>query len=224
MDILLVKQRIFPLKSFVLWLLLVSSVFGGELSVEAIKNPFFSHANYDYWTFSGAWRDDGNSDRLVFEISNKNVAGYPSAVTRAKSIVKALNLGENISQYRLSRITLNNPFLEVFNVESVGAGADYELFFEVDVLTPNGTYRAATRPLKNPWFRQAGEIDCELVWVTDDVFKGDIRGPLGRGISLDKVLRTTCKVVVFVKRPANNDDPCYLTLDNISMTFHVSIP
>lgn len=192
-----------------------------EVTGEMLANPYFLDGNYDHWEFSGQWRSDGAQERIVFEMDNQNV-GYPAAVGRGLHL--ALSDEEDASSAKLIGFEFNKPYLAVYNADVVSPNADYSLYFELDIVTSSGLYRAQSQFIKNPWTLQAGELALEFEWLQASEFEGAPASNAEGGIPIDTIQEVHYKAVIYARQATDSKtDPVFVTIDNMSLTFRVII-
>ncbi|MEN8661488.1 MAG: hypothetical protein ABF322_05995 [Lentimonas sp.] len=211
------------------WLCAFVSFAADPVHGELLANPYFLDANYDHWEFSGEWRADGQQGRVVFEIDEKNT-GFPAAVGRGKyfSLMGAngqpiVAKGSALSA-KLTGITFNKPYVAIYNAESIGLNADYALYFEIDIMTATGVYRAKSQQFNKPWMLPKGELELNFEWDHGDGFLGNpFKGP-NRGIQIQAIKEVFYKAVIQVNRATDpGSGTVFVTLDNLSLTFQARI-
>ena len=201
----------------------------GELKGELMLNPNFDDGNYEHWEFSGFWRPDGEQNRLVYDMMPGEL-GYIAAVGSARQLAADIQLirdlraaGSRLISARLSGLTLNAPYLAVYNTSAIGPGSDYLFFIEVDVKTQSGLYRASTEVLSNAWDLYEGPLQSVLEWDDSPACLGDIaEAPMG-GVPLVEVEEILYKCVIQVRQSTPvGTGPVFLTIDNCSLEYVIT--
>lgn len=186
---------------------------------EAVANPYFTGANYSDWTIGSPWRSDGGNDRLVFDIQADNPAGF---FTASGAGIDLGTVAPSSPQARLMDFdfSLSQPFVAAFGApETPGT---YKLFFEVDVLTDGGTYRAKSQEFSDP-LSLSGGLSPLFTWETGGGFLGDLPG--NGGVLLSEINSLNYSAVMWVDVPASGAGTGFFTLDNMSLTYEVdSVP
>ena len=197
---------------------------------EAMLNPFFSSGDYANWSLGGWWREDGTNDRLVFDVLDTNVAGFSLAAGTGVdlSTEDAITANPNYTgpdSAFLIGFTFGEPFLAPINEGSIGASADYNLFFEVDVTTAAGTYRAQSTAFNNAWELGSGSISPTFSWLTEGGFLGDPANAAGgNGIVISAIEAIQYKAVMQIITPTDNGTgPGFQTVNNMSLIYQVAV-
>jgi hypothetical protein len=213
-------MKISPLPYFNTLLLLAAVLFASPLRAqlltgEAMQNPFFTGADYSGWTLNSPWRADGGNDRLVFDIQADNPAGFFSA---SGAGIDLGTVAPSSPQARLMNFDfgLSQPFVAAFGApETRGT---YKLFFEVDVLTAGGTYRAQSQEFDNP-LDLSGALTPVFTWQTGGGFLGDLPG--NGGVLLSEINALNYSAFMWVDVPASGAGTGFFTLDNMSLIYEV---
>ena len=213
-------MKTYSLPYFNALLLLAACLFASPLRAqliigEAMRNPFFRGADYSGWTLNSPWRGDGGNDRLVFDIQADNTAGFYSA---SGAGVELGTVAPSSPQARLMDFdfSLSQPFIAAFAApENRGT---YKLFFEVDVLTDGGTYRAKSQEFSDP-LSLSGALTPLFTWQTGGGFLGDLPG--NGGVLLSEINALNYSAVMWVDVPASGAGTGFFTLDNMSLIYEV---
>lgn len=199
-----------------------NALFAGHVDGEIVANPFMSE-NYDHWELGQGWRNDGIHNRLVFDINDLNM-GSLVAVGRGKHF--KFDPGTNPSglSAKLTGFTFNTPYIQVFDSSSIGPSADYNLYFEVDIVTLVGFYRAQSQLIPKPWGLPTGDLLLDFNWLTKRGFLGDPRLTDQGGIPIDLIKEIYYKVIMQVNQATDpGTGTVFLTVDNLSLTFQAVI-
>lgn len=197
------------------------------VSGELMENPFFIGNNYENWSFGGKWRTDGANDRLVFDVDAAN-SGFPAAVGTGKTLTSETAITGNasfttLSNAYLTTVTFNSPFLDRAAELNAGSNADYNLFFELDIITVSGTYRAKSTSINNPWTQTPGSISPTFTWETGS-FLGDPADATDDGIPINQITSVQYKAVMqVVAANDNGTGTVFVLLDNLSLTYNVEL-
>ena len=218
-------MKTYSLPYFKALLLLAACLFASPLRAqliigEAMQNPFFRGADYSRWTLNSPWRGDGGNDRLVFDIQAVNSAGFYSARGAGGGLLDGPAVAPSSPQARLMDFdfSLSQPFIAAFGApETPGT---YKLFFEVDVLTDGGTYRAKSQEFSNP-LSLSGALTPLFTWQTGGGFLGDLPG--NGGVLLSEINALNYNAVMWVDVPASGTGTGFFTLDNMSLTYEVDM-
>lgn len=213
-------MKTYSLPYFNALLLLAACLFASPLRAqliigEAMQNPFFTGADYSGWTLNSPWRGDGENDRLVFDIQADNTAGFYSA---SGAGVDLGTVAPSSPQARLMDFdfSLSQPFVAAFGApETTGT---YKLFFEVDVLTDGGIYRAKSQEFSDP-LSLSGALTPLFTWQTGGGFLGDLPG--NGGVLLSEINALNYSAVMWVDVPASGAGTGFFTLDNMSLIYEV---
>jgi len=189
---------------------------------QAMLNPFFTGNDYSGWTLNAPWRNDGGNDRLVFDIEGSNPTGFPTAIGQGVDLMTQSAITNAAGGYSALGARLmdfnfgaSDPFVAVFGSNT--NNGIYKLFFEVDVLTTSGLYRAKTQEFDTPQ-NLSGALDLNFSWLTGGSFLGDLEA--NGGTLLSGISSITYKAVMFVDTPASGGT-AFFTLDNMSLEYVV---
>jgi hypothetical protein len=212
----------------VLALLSISLTSAEAVTGEAIINPFFDDGagveDYTNWTFNAPWRNDGGNQRAVFDVADFNAAGFASLTGAGRDLATAPEItGDpaftDASNAILTGMTLNSPFLNLFGT---APAEDYLLFFELDVITAGGTFRAQSQTIDVSTIGVPSTPALTTTWLGGG-FLGDPSGQAGGGIALSDITGINYSAVVQIVEPLTSGSPqAFLTADNLSVTYDVS--
>jgi hypothetical protein len=173
-----------------LYFVAATDAFADTVVGQAMLNPFFTGNDYSGWTLNAPWRNDGGNDRLVFDIEGSNPTGFPTAIGQGVDLMTQSAITNAAGGYSALGARLmdfnfgaSDPFVAVFGSNT--NNGIYKLFFEVDVLTTSGLYRAKSQELDTPQ-NLSGALDLNFSWQTGGSFLGDLAangGTLLSGIS-----------------------------------------
>ncbi len=189
---------------------------------QAMLNPFFTGNDYSGWTLNAPWRNDGGNDRLVFDIEGSNPTGFPTAIGQGVDLMTQSAITNAAGGYSALGARLmdfnfgaSDPFVAVFGSNT--NNGIYKLFFEVDVQTSSGLYRAKTQEFDTPQ-NLSGALDLNFSWLTGGSFLGDLAA--NGGTLLSGISSITYKAVMYIDTPASGGT-AFFTLDNMSLEYVV---
>ncbi|MEN8661487.1 MAG: PEP-CTERM sorting domain-containing protein [Lentimonas sp.] len=204
----------------------LSAISAEAITGETVINPFYSDqsssSDYNSWTFNAPWDNDGAQSRIVYTAESSGNTGVFTAVGAGRNLATASEItGDpgftNADNALLTGVTLNAPFLNLFG--SVDAG-DYNLLFQLDIVTAGGTFRAQSQEVD---FSTIGTNNALPLFMTyqDGVFLGDPSSQAGGGIALSDITSIDYRAVVNVISPTTGG-AAFLTADNLSVSYDVS--
>lgn len=205
-----------------LYFVAATDAFADTVVGQAMLNPFFTGNDYSGWTLNVPWRNDGGNDRLVFDIEGSNSMGFPTAIGQGVDLMTQSAITNAAGGYSALGARLmdfnfgaSDPFVAVFG--SNANNGIYKLFFEVDVLTSSGLYRAKSQELDTPQ-NLSETLDLNFSWLTGESFLGNLA--TNGGTLLSGISSITYKAVMFVDTPASGGT-AFFTLDNMSLEYVV---
>lgn len=195
-------------------------IYSSELGV----NPYMTGEDYTGWATGDPWRPNGAGENLVFDLTVDGPAGFFAA---EQALVDLTAVGPHIDDpdynantARLVGLSFNDLFFGEVNVIAAGVDLEANFFFEFDITTSDGTYRAKSQEFSQPWTTPDGQV-LRMTWLSDEFLGNPFRGA---GLALSGI--ESMKASNFMHVVANNStgtDTVFFTLDNCSIEYEVSV-